>query len=137
MAAWVATALSCGSGPVVQPSPVIEDPIVSCPADISVTGHNGQNPTVSFDTPMPFRGLAPVTVVCTPSSGSAFKNGITTVTCEATDARAHRGDCSFSVVVTSIPLLVKTRFMAFGDSLTEGKTRLRASTIMQVPSGIF
>lgn len=34
-------------------------------------------------------------------------------------------------------MLVKTKFPAFGDSLTEGKTRLRPGTIIQVPGGIF
>jgi lysophospholipase L1-like esterase len=135
--ACAALAVSCSSGPTIVPDPVIEDPIVNCPSDVSVTAHAGSNPTVTFDVPTAAKGAPPVTVRCTPASGTEFKNGVTTVTCEAVDSRAHKASCSFSVAVTSIPLLMKTKFMAFGDSLTEGKTRLQAPTILQVPSNIF
>jgi len=127
--------LRCSSS--VQPTPVIEDPILNCPADVSVIAHNGAMPTVAFDTPLPLKGAPPVTVACRPASGTPFNNGITGVTCEATDSRGHKAGCSFSVVVTPIPQLLKTKFLAFGDSITEGKTRLRAPTIVQVPSGTF
>jgi lysophospholipase L1-like esterase len=40
----------------------------------------------------------------------------------------------FSVVVTPIPLLSKTRFMAFGDSLTEGKTTLLPRGAVVIPT---
>jgi lysophospholipase L1-like esterase len=131
-------AVSCGSsGPTVQPSPVIDDPIVNCPADVTVTAHNGASPTVLFDVPTASKGAPPVTVVCMPASGTAFKNGVTSVTCEASDSRAHKASCSFSVVVTQIPQLLKTKFMAFGDSMTEGKTSLVAPGIVVVPPGIF
>ena len=131
-------AFGCGSSHAVvaQPSPVIEDPTVSCPADIAVTAHSGQTPTVSFDTPSALNGSAPVTVVCTPASGTPFGNG-TTVTCEATDSRAHKASCRFDVVVTPVPQLSKTRFLAFGDSITEGKTALLAPSILTVPPGTF
>lgn len=137
LVACVPLAVSCSSGPTVQPSPTIEDPTVSCPSDIKVSAHAGTDPTVTFDVPTAAKGAPPVTVLCTPASGTPFKNGVTSVTCEATDSRAHKGSCSFSVVVTPTPLLQKTKFMAFGDSLTEGKTRLTAPSIVQVPFGIF
>jgi lysophospholipase L1-like esterase len=137
LAAAAATALSCGGAPMVQPSPVIDDPTVSCPADISVTAHGGSSPTVAYDVPVAAKGAPPVTVTCTPGAGSAFKNGTTTVTCEATDSRAHKGSCTFSVVVTSVPQLLKTKFMALGDSITEGKTRLIGPTILTVPDKHF
>lgn len=121
--------MSCGGGPTVQPTP-IDDPIVTCPSDISVIAHNGLLPTVAFDVPAALKGVPPVTVTCTPSSGSQFANGVTTVTCEAIDVRSHKGSCTFNVVVTPIPQLLKTKFMAFGDSITEGKTSLRAPGIV-------
>jgi lysophospholipase L1-like esterase len=130
LATCVGTAVCCGSGASVQPSPVIEDPILNCPSDVSVTAHNAATPTVSFDVPTASKGAPPVTVTCTPASGTEFKAGVTSVTCEAADSRAHKASCSFSVVVAA-------RFMAFGDSLTEGKTRLIAPSIVQVPSGHF
>jgi lysophospholipase L1-like esterase len=133
LAGAIATALSCGgSGPSVQPSPTIEDPVVSCPSDISVTAHSGSSPTAVFDVPTASKGAPPVTVSCTPSSGSQFSDGVTNITCEAIDSRAHKGSCSFSVVVTPVPHLLKTKFMALGDSLTEGKTRV-ISGIIVVP----
>ena len=132
--AAIVAAIYCGGGPT---TPVISDPVLSCPNDIAVTGHNGQPPTVVFDTPVAVQGAPPVRVTCMPASGTPFASGLTAVNCEATDARAHKAGCSFSVVVTPIPQLLKTKFLAFGDSITEGKTRLRAHTIVQVPTGTF
>jgi lysophospholipase L1-like esterase len=131
-----ATALSCGTGgPKVQPSPVpvIEDPVVSCPSDIAVTTHNGAIPTITFDVPTADKGAPPVAVVCTPASGTEFGNGATTVTCEATDSRARKGSCTFLVTVTPTPRLVKTTFLAFGDSLTEGKPATRVQSEIAIP----
>lgn len=134
--AVTAVTIGCGGGDGVT-GPTILEPIVNCPADLSVTAHNGQAPTVAFDTPVAANGSPPVTVACTPTSGTTFKNGITSVNCVATDSRARRASCSFSVVVTAIPLLAKTTFMAFGDSITEGKTKLRAPAIVRVPDDTF
>ena len=128
-----ASSVTCSSGPTVQPSPSVEDPIVNCPSDISITAHNGATPAVTFDAPVAVKGSPPVTVACAPASGTSFKNGVTTVTCEATDARSHKASCSFTVTVTPVPQLVKTSFLAFGDSLTEGKTTLVFHGAVQVP----
>ena len=128
---------ACGSPPTIQPSPVIEDPAISCPATISVTAHAGANPKVAYDVPLASKGLPPVTVICTPGPGSEFKNGVTTVTCEATDVRGRKGLCSFTVVVTPVPQVLKTKFMAFGDSITEGVSKLLESAIVQVPPKHF
>ena len=57
--------------------------------------------------------------------------GKTTVTCEAVDALSRKASCSFTVEVADIPRIEKTRFMAFGDSLTEGKVKLRTTTPVQ------
>jgi len=119
------------------PTPIPNPPTLSCPEEIALVSHQGQpQPTAIFDTPPAQDGEAPVNVTCTPASGSEFPNGSTIVTCEATDARARKGTCMFSVVVTPVPLLSKTRFMAFGDSLTEGKTTLRARGAVVIPTRI-
>ncbi len=133
LVAGAAITVNCGGGPQVQPSPVTEDPIVTCPSDIAVTAHSGLNPTVSYDVPVAAKGAPPVRVACTPPSGTAFTSGVTGVTCEATDSRQRTASCSFSVVVTAIPQLTKTRLMAFGDSLTEGKTSLIARGVVVTP----
>jgi lysophospholipase L1-like esterase len=126
IAAAAVLVFSCGSKGVkpTAPSPVIDDPVVSCPSDINVTTHHGEIPAITFDVPAADKGAPPITVACTPKSGSQFANGVTSVTCEATDSRQHKASCSFSVAITPAPLLTKTKFLAFGDSLTEGKPSL-------------
>ena len=126
-------AINCGGSPTT----IAGDPILTCAADVAVTAHNGQQPTVSFDVPVAIQGTPPVRVVCTPASGTQFPNGLTTVTCEAIDARSHKSGCSFLVIVTPVPQLQKTTLLAFGDSITEGKIALRAQGGVVVPPGTF
>lgn len=45
----------------------------------------------------------PVTVVCTPASGSLFPIGTNTVVCTATDSSGNATNCSFLVVVLDAP----------------------------------
>jgi lysophospholipase L1-like esterase len=100
--------------------------------------HQGQSqPTANFDTPVPTGGQAPVNVTCNPGSGTEFQNGTTTVRCEAVDALAQKGSCTFQVVVSPVPRLEKTKFMAFGDSITEGKVTLTTRGVVVVPPGIL
>ena len=61
-----------------------------------------------------------MTTTCTPDSGSAFPIGITNVTCRASDTAAQTASCSFSVTIAAAPQLSVTKFMAFGDSITQG-----------------
>jgi len=133
MSTW---AMCCGGRKSPNPpTPIPNPPTVSCPAEIALASHQGQpQPSANFDTPVAQDGDPPVNVICTPGSGSEFPNGPTIVTCEATDARARKGSCMFSVVVTPVPLLSKTRFMAFGDSLTEGKTTLSTRGAVVIPT---
>jgi lysophospholipase L1-like esterase len=84
---------------------------------------------VSFGAPAVTGGVAPVSVSCTPPSGSTFSEGTTGVSCTATDAQQRTASCSLTVTVTSpplpppppVPTLTATKFLAFGDSITEGK----------------
>jgi lysophospholipase L1-like esterase len=62
-----------------------------------------------------------VTPVCTPASGSSFPLGSTSVTCTVIDAQRRTDSCTFSVTVNKPPRLQFTKFLAYGDSLTEGK----------------
>jgi lysophospholipase L1-like esterase len=61
-----------------------------------------------------------VTTYCTPASGTGFPNGITEVTCVASDALQRLASCRFNVTVARPPRLTATRFLAFGDSITAG-----------------
>ncbi|HEX5734650.1 MAG TPA: HYR domain-containing protein [Blastocatellia bacterium] len=78
-----------------------QDPIVTCPANISLAAPSGQcatnaNYTATATDNCPGVGA----VTCAPSSGSSFPVGTTTVTCTATDAAGNEGSCSFTVTVT-------------------------------------
>jgi lysophospholipase L1-like esterase len=46
------------------------------------------------------------------------------VTCTVQDADQRSASCSFNVTVTAPPVLQRTRFVAFGDSMTEGSLSL-------------
>jgi lysophospholipase L1-like esterase len=119
--------LSCG-GHGVGPTSTPNAPSLTCPIEIAATSHFGQPPpSISFDIPVAQDGQPPVTVACVPESGSDFTEGTTTVTCRATDSLSRQAACSFPVVVTPVPRLQKTKFLAFGDSFTEGKSSLTVS----------
>jgi lysophospholipase L1-like esterase len=75
---------------------------------------------VSFELPRSSGGTAPVSVSCAPQAGSAFPVGASMVNCQAQDARGQTANCSFGVNVQGPPRLTHTRFLSFGDSLTEG-----------------
>jgi lysophospholipase L1-like esterase len=76
--------------------------------------------TVTFTAPETMGGTAPVTTTCTPISGGPFGLGATTVSCSARDAGTQTAACSFTVTVSQVPQLTATRFLAFGDSITDG-----------------
>lgn len=48
------------------------------------------------------------------------------VTCTEVDSLSRSASCSFAVVVTAPPHLTATSFLAFGDSVTEGKVAMGA-----------
>ena len=113
----------CGS----DPSPVTPDPpppppalTISCPAAATGVSKQGQPVTVTWTAPTTTGGQAPVTTSCSPASGSAFSVGTTNVTCRASDSASQTTSCSFSVTVSPAPQLSVTKFMAFGDSITQG-----------------
>jgi len=101
-------------------------PTISCPADVHVEAAAGQTPfPVSYPSPTIVGGKPPVSETCTPPSGQPFDLGTTTVSCHGIDADAREAVCTFSVIVAPpAPQLSFTTFMAFGDSLTEGKVSM-------------
>lgn len=76
---------------------------------------------VAFPLPATTGGVAPVRVSCTPDPGSNFSIGSTIVRCTASDAASATAACSFSVAVAAAPRISRTRFLAFGDSITAGE----------------
>lgn len=76
---------------------------------------------LSFTVPTAVGGKLPVPVTCSAQPGAAFPVGSTIVTCTATDALGRQASCNFNVTVTVTPRISKTRFLAFGDSITFGR----------------
>ena len=95
---------------------------------------SGAPVAVSFSSPAASGGSGGVTVTCTPATGATFPSGSTPVTCTATDGNGARATCSFAVAVKAIPELTRTRFLAFGDSLTEGKLSVTLSMLVDSPA---
>lgn len=128
-------AAQCGSTPPSAPTP--EAPTISCPADQSAVSTSGQAIAITYTAPSVAGGAQPVTSGCFPASGSAFPLGATSLLCTATDAKQRTAQCRFSVTVTQPPppppRISVTRFMAFGDSITEGLF----SFFIQSPPGSY
>ena len=113
-------ALGACSSPT-PPEPLADAPSLLCPAPIAVVSTDGAAMPIIFKTPAVVGGEPPVAVLCSSPSGTAFAPGSTVVTCTATDSLTRQGSCSFSVTVTVPPKISKTRFLAFGDSITNGR----------------
>lgn len=122
--ALIGLSLSCSSPAKPTPVPPPPSPTITCPTALSLTSADGKAMTVTFTSPTASGGSPPVTVTCAPASGTSFPIGVTNVTCTAADAIARQATCGFSVTLVAPPSIQRTRFMAFGDSLTEGKVHL-------------
>lgn len=121
----------CGHDPV-QPTPVppasFGPPAVECPANLTIAS-TGSSSAVTYSTPRITSGAPPVDVSCAPASGAAFPVGSsTTVSCDAHDNFGRQSSCSFTVTLTRV-VLGATRFLAFGDSVTEGENGLSVSAL--------
>jgi lysophospholipase L1-like esterase len=127
---------TCASPTLPSQTTITPPPAITCPAAPSpVTTSNGQSATVSYASPAVTGGTPPVSVTCTPSSGSAFNVGATAVTCTATDAVRRSASCSFTVsVILPLPRLGVTTILAFGDSITEGEVPMPGEFALE-PAG--
>jgi lysophospholipase L1-like esterase len=121
------------SGPT--PPPPVDGPKISCPSNQTVRT-TAASVRVSYPLATTSGGTAPVSVSCTPPSESLFPGGTSSATCVATDARQQTASCSFSVIVEVVPLLAATRFLAFGDSITEGILASADLTPIPYPAGL-
>jgi lysophospholipase L1-like esterase len=98
---------------------------LNCPLSQAVGSPDGNPVAVNYTTPTTAGGEAPVTTSCSPASGSLVPLGSTLITCTARDAKQLTASCSFEVQVTAVPKVPRlsaTKFVAFGDSITEGVT---------------
>jgi lysophospholipase L1-like esterase len=126
----LAAAAACGHAPTAPP-PALS---ITCPLDVSTQATTGQTAVpISFPSPAVTGGKQPVTTTCTPASGASFAIGDTHVSCSASDAAQQSATCSFVITVQpppAPPKLSLTRFMAFGDSMTEGKIGFAYPTLV-------
>jgi lysophospholipase L1-like esterase len=123
LATAVLFTVTCSSPNLPSQTIIIPPPAIMCPvAPLPVTTTNGQSAVVTYGSATVTGGTTPVSVTCTPPTGSTFKTGSTTITCTATDAVRRTASCSFTVTVAiPAPRLGVTRILAFGDSITEGE----------------
>ena len=123
----LATVAACGGNNPIQPPPPPPPALpleLSCPVALVREATSPQGTSVHFDAPTPTGGRAPYSVQCEPGSSSIFEIGESRVTCTATDAEMVRASCEFGVAVRVSHTIAKTKFMAFGDSITDGKVSL-------------
>jgi HYR domain-containing protein len=80
-----------------QPAPLSLICPVSIPGVSNEAGLCGAH--VSFANPTAAGGTPPIQVSCSPSSGSFFSVGTTTVNCTAADSAGQMAHCSFQVTV--------------------------------------
>ncbi len=119
---------SCGKNPTA-PTPVSVLSI-SCPVAQSAQSLDGAPVIVTYPSPTVTGGDGVLSTTCTPTTGSRFPAGTSNVTCTAQDAKQQTASCGFQVTVTRVPRLSATRFVAFGDSLTEGFVQVCRTTTL-------
>ena len=124
--ATLVTLSACGKGKTpLQPDPT-DPPTIACDASVSLQVAAAPV-TVDYAAPVVTGGAAPLAVSCTAPSGGTFPLGTTDVVCSATDAQQRRAQCVFQITVAIAPRLQGTRFLAFGDSITEGEVSAPAT----------
>ena len=79
-------------------------PVLAVPADIQVEASGPSGAAVTFDVTATDVVDPSLVVSCSPSSGSTFSIGTTTVTCTATDSAGNTVTASFEVTVTEPPV---------------------------------
>lgn len=117
--------------PPPPPPPVGNPPSITCGSTISRATVSASGMAINFDAPATADGEGSVSVTCDPSSGTTFPIGTTQVSCTATDTLNRTASCTFSVTVAKIPQLAKTRFLAFGDSVTAGEVTFPVGSLIQ------
>ncbi len=82
-----------------------QPPSITCPANITAVtpNPNSGGAVVTYPTPVATDNCStPVTVTCSPASGTTFPRGTTVVTCTARDGSGNIATCTFTVTVYDI-----------------------------------
>lgn len=111
--------LATGCGGPTSPSPL--GPTLICPVNLTVQSLDGNASPVVYDPPQVVAGEPPLRTRCSPESGANFLLGASTVTCTTTDAAGRTASCAFTVTLVVPHHIEATSFVAFGNSITEGK----------------
>jgi lysophospholipase L1-like esterase len=131
--AVLAAVQGCAGKTPFQPPPPAAKLELSCPDTIVHDAISPQGTDVHFDSPAPTGGRPPYIVQCDPGSSTVFAIGDTPVLCTATDADMTQASCGFGVMVRVSQTIAKTRFVAFGDSITEGAVSLAPLVMLGPP----
>ena len=126
--AAAALAGSCAKTPTGPTPPPVAAPVITCPASQTLTSAQATPIPVVYSSPSVAGGASPISTTCSPSSGSTFPLGTTTVTCTASDAQQRTSSCTLTVSVSAPPRVRLTKFVAFGDSITWGEDGTYALT---------
>lgn len=127
-AVWLGCGGNHNPNPGPGPTPVADPPQISCPADVTITSVAAPSQAVTFAAPTVTAGATPVTTTCAPESGASFPLGTTAVSCTASDAMTRTATCRFNVTLKGFTIGV-TKYLAFGDSVTEGQNGQRFGLI--------
>jgi lysophospholipase L1-like esterase len=121
-ALWIAAlgAVSCGGDPPMPPTPPTDSPRLVCPQPVVARSGDGEPLAVTYPDATVVGGLSPMTMACEPRSSELFPVGQTEVTCRVSDSQSRTDACTFTVTVEPPPRIVATRYVAFGDSLSDG-----------------
>ncbi|MBI1853345.1 MAG: HYR domain-containing protein [Planctomycetes bacterium] len=79
-------------------------PTITCPSNVTADCQNSGGAIVTFNVSATDVCDSTATIVCSPSSGSLFPIGMTTVTCVAVDDSSNSSSCSFSVSVGDVTI---------------------------------
>jgi lysophospholipase L1-like esterase len=96
-----------------------------------VTARDGTAAEVAYGLQLT-GGAAGASVACTPPSGSLLPVGTSSVSCTASDSVGQSAGCVFVVRVHAPPRLRYTRFLSFGDSITEGVVSPAPTLLLQL-----
>jgi lysophospholipase L1-like esterase len=113
-------AAACGGDTPLQPPPPADAPRLVCPQPVTARSVDGEATAVTYPQVTLVGGQLPVTMACEPPSAELFPVGQTVVTCRVSDSLTRQDACSFTVTVEPPPRTTATRFIAFGDSISDG-----------------
>jgi lysophospholipase L1-like esterase len=122
-ALWVAVLCAPACAAPTPPTPPVNPttaPKIACPAPLTAQSRDGLTLAVTYPQATVLGGAPPMSTLCAPASAASFPIGPTVVTCTVTDAQSRTDACTFTVTVELPPRISATRFVVFGDSMSDG-----------------